>query len=86
MMSANPVDGIAPASSGAMLPSSLFPPILPLTYSGPYSPAQIRAAYGFDKLSLDGAGQTIGIVVGFRQSGRHGESSQNRSRNQNRMS
>ncbi len=31
----------------------------------PYSPYQVRHAYGFDKLSLDGAGQTIAIVDAF---------------------
>jgi subtilase family serine protease len=39
---------------------------LPLpTTKGPYSPAQIREAYGFDKLALDGAGQTIAIIDAF---------------------
>jgi hypothetical protein len=31
----------------------------------PYSPSQIRHAYGFDKLALDGSGQTIAIVNAF---------------------
>jgi subtilase family serine protease len=30
-----------------------------------YSPAQIRHAYGFDQLSLDGSGQTIAIVDAY---------------------
>src|SRR5439155_18926565 len=30
-----------------------------------YSPADIRKAYGFDKLSGDGAGQTIAIVDAY---------------------
>ncbi len=30
-----------------------------------YTPAQIRQAYGFDQLSLNGAGQTIAIVVPY---------------------
>jgi subtilase family serine protease len=35
------------------------------TSKGPYTPAQIRQAYGFDKLALDGAGQTIAIIDAF---------------------
>jgi subtilase family serine protease len=39
---------------------------LPLpTTKGNYSPAQIRQAYGFDKLALNGAGQTIAIIDAF---------------------
>ena len=30
-----------------------------------YTPAQVRAAYGVNNLALDGAGQTIGIVVAY---------------------
>ena len=30
-----------------------------------YSPSQIRAAYGFDQLSNDGAGQTIAIIDAY---------------------
>jgi subtilase family serine protease len=33
--------------------------------SAPYSPAQVRHAYGFDKLSYDGAGETIAIVDAY---------------------
>jgi subtilase family serine protease len=33
--------------------------------AAPYTPAQIRHAYGFDKLSYDGSGQTIAIVDAF---------------------
>jgi subtilase family serine protease len=33
--------------------------------SAPYSPSQIRHAYGFDQVNLTGAGQTIAIVVAF---------------------
>ena len=33
--------------------------------SVPYSPAQIRHAYGFDKLPYDGAGETIAIVDAY---------------------
>ena len=33
--------------------------------SAPFSPAQIRKAYGFDQLPYDGAGQTIAIIDAF---------------------
>ena len=33
--------------------------------SGGYTPAQIRHAYGFDHITGNGAGQTIGIVVAY---------------------
>jgi subtilase family serine protease len=33
--------------------------------SAPYSPVQIRHAYGFDKLSYDGTGETIAIVDAY---------------------
>jgi hypothetical protein len=33
--------------------------------AAPYSPYQVRHAYGFDRLSLTGAGQTIAIVDAF---------------------
>ena len=33
--------------------------------SAPYSPAQIRKAYGFDQLPYDGAGQTIAIIDAY---------------------
>jgi subtilase family serine protease len=41
--------------------------VLPAAAAGnaPYSPYQIRHAYGFDKLALDGAGQTIAIVDAY---------------------
>ncbi len=39
---------------------------IPLTtFKGPYTPQQIRQAYGFDKLALDGSGQTIAIIEAF---------------------
>jgi subtilase family serine protease len=39
---------------------------LPLpTTKGSYSPAQVRQAYGFDKLALNGAGQTIAIIDAY---------------------
>ena len=34
-------------------------------YSGPYSPSQVRHAYGIDQLRLTGAGQTIAIVAAY---------------------
>src|SRR5258708_3716837 len=39
----------------------------PLTTAGPtgLTPTQIRAAYGFNQLSLDGTGTTIAIVDAF---------------------
>lgn len=33
--------------------------------AAPYSPAQVRQAYGFDKLPYDGSGQTIAVVDAF---------------------
>ena len=33
--------------------------------SGPYSPAQIRHAYGVDQFAVTGSGQTIGIVDAY---------------------
>ena len=41
--------------------------LTPLTAdaTAPYSPAQIRDAYGFDKLSYDGTGQTIAVVDAY---------------------
>ena len=33
--------------------------------AAPYTPAQIRHAYGFDQLALDGTGQTIAIVDAY---------------------
>jgi subtilase family serine protease len=56
-----------PSVTGAsvMHPDSV---VRPLAAAGPNSgltPSQIRHAYGFDKLTDDGAGQTIAIVVAF---------------------
>lgn len=33
--------------------------------SSPYTPAQIRHAYGFDQLGLDGTGQTIAVIDAY---------------------
>lgn len=42
------------------------PPIRPFVASAaPYTPQQVRHAYGFDQLSQTGAGQVIGIVDAF---------------------
>ncbi|MBX5465371.1 MAG: S53 family peptidase [Clostridia bacterium] len=35
------------------------------TYQNGYSPAQIRQAYGFDRVAADGSGQTIAIVDAY---------------------
>jgi subtilase family serine protease len=56
--------------SGAGLPVPYAAPQFYLTpladaASAPYSPAQIRNAYGFDKLSYDGTGETIAIVDAY---------------------
>src|SRR5262249_48314526 len=37
----------------------------PGTTSGPYTPAQIKTAYGFNQLSQTGSGQTIAIVDAY---------------------
>jgi subtilase family serine protease len=41
--------------------------VMPLIGAGPagYSPADVRHAYGFDKLAQDGSGQTIAIVDAY---------------------
>ena len=40
-------------------------PATPVTTTGPFNPLQIRQIYGFDKLSLNGAGTTIAIVDAY---------------------
>ena len=40
-------------------------PLTPATTTGPFNPLQIRQIYGFDKLSLNGAGTTIAIVDAY---------------------
>ena len=51
------------------LPSVAVPDfsLTPMTANAaaPYTPAQVRHAYGFDKLSYDGTGQTIAIVDAY---------------------
>jgi len=45
--------------------TSAITPAAGATASAPYTPAQIRHAYGFDQLSYDGTGQTIAIVDAY---------------------
>ena len=40
-------------------------PLTSATTTGPFNPSQIRQIYGFDKLSLNGAGTTIAIVDAY---------------------
>jgi hypothetical protein len=63
---------VAVARSGAIarpvaapMPFGAVSPFAGPAVSGPYTPAQIRHAYGFDQLSYDGAGQTIAIVDAY---------------------
>ncbi len=51
---------VGPAAFGTS-----FAPLAGQAVSGPYSPAQIRHAYGVDQLSQDGSGQTIAIVDAY---------------------
>ncbi|MBV9123675.1 MAG: hypothetical protein JO112_09990, partial [Planctomycetes bacterium] len=56
--------------SNAPLGQALAQPVLsPATIDNPsiygYTPAQVRHAYGFDQLPLDGSGQTIAIVEAY---------------------
>ncbi len=46
------------------LPNFTFTP-LATNATAPYTPAQIRTAYGFSKLSYDGTGQTIAVVDAY---------------------
>lgn len=54
-----------PLTSPRRGPSS--PPAVnpPATAPAPYTPAQVRHAYGFDRLNLDGSGQTIAIIDAY---------------------
>jgi subtilase family serine protease len=59
---------VAPPSGEVATPSSLVSPVigtLRTTNTGPFTAAQIRSIYGFDKLSLNGAGTTIAIVDAY---------------------
>ncbi len=56
---------VAPLATGSTTnASSVTPQLLP-GVTPPYTPAQIRHAYGIDQLSGDGTGQTIGIVDAY---------------------
>ncbi len=57
-----------PASSVGQLPgrpAAFGPNAAGAAVPGPYTPAQIRHAYGVDQLANDGAGQTIAIVDAY---------------------
>ena len=59
---------VAPPTGPVATPSLIAAPVLGAlrtTSTGPFTPAQIRSIYGFDKLSLNGAGTTIAIVDAF---------------------
>jgi subtilase family serine protease len=69
MMSANSIikvqGPLAPPTGPDATPMVIASPVLGglmTTSTGPFTPAQIHSIYGFDKLSLDGAGTTIAIV------------------------
>jgi subtilase family serine protease len=61
------VQGPVAVASGPVATPSLISPIggLRTTSTGPFTPAQIRSIYGFDKLSLNGAGTTIAIIDAY---------------------
>jgi subtilase family serine protease len=71
MMSANTivkVKGPVAPPTGPVATPSFVSPVLGTqrtTSTGPFTPAQIRSIYGFDKLSLNGAGTTIAIIDAF---------------------
>ena len=54
----------AAAASATTVSASLSPAVGPAV-SGPYTPTQIRHAYGFDQLSYDGTGQTIALIDAY---------------------
>ena len=51
--------------ANAATDSSTITPAAGSAVAAPYSPAQIRKAYGFDQLPYDGSGQTIAIIDAF---------------------
>jgi subtilase family serine protease len=72
MMSANKTIMVnapgTPPTGALAIPAVTASPIattLRTTSTGPFTPAQIRSIYGFDKLSLNGAGTTIAIVDAY---------------------
>jgi subtilase family serine protease len=54
-----------PSAAPVVHPNMIARPLADAGPGGGLSPAQIRHAYGFDKLTDDGAGQTIAIVTSF---------------------
>ncbi len=56
LMTVSPV-GTAPITTVLAPPTGAYP--------APYTPAEIRQAYGFDKVSQTGSGETIAIVVPY---------------------
>ena len=59
---------VAPPTGPVATPAIIASPVsavLRTTSTGPFTPAQIRSIYGFDKLSLNGAGTTIAIVDAY---------------------
>jgi subtilase family serine protease len=63
---------LAPAAGPTMSPmitaaqvGNAVTPLTGTTTTGPFNPLQIRQIYGFDKLSLNGAGTTIAIVDAY---------------------
>ena len=72
MMSANKIINVqgpvGPSTGPVATPTGTASPIvgtMRTTNTGPFTPAQIRSIYGFDKLSLNGAGTTIAIVDAY---------------------
>ncbi|WP_435008284.1 hypothetical protein P12x_005540 [Tundrisphaera lichenicola] len=53
------------ASEPSMPGGPTVDPLVGPQASAPYTPAQIRHAYGFDQLGYDGTGQTIAIIDAF---------------------
>ena len=52
-------------AANASADSATLNPAVGQAATSPFSPAQIRKAYGFDKLPYDGAGQTIAIIDAY---------------------
>ncbi len=50
---------------GPIVPGASLTPSAGSGVSGPYSPAQIRQAYGVSQLAYDGSGQTIAIIDAY---------------------
>jgi subtilase family serine protease len=65
---APPAPPVGPTMEPMLTVAQITKPIMPLTSAtttGPFNPFQIRQIYGFDKLSLNGAGTTIAIVDAY---------------------